>query len=76
VTEPERAEVLAELGRRYPHWRIGQLVANAAGWADAEIWDVEDETLLAAVRAHLNGSNGPPEPRSGPGQPVHLTGTA
>lgn len=44
---------LAELSRRYPEWRFGQLVANVAGWADQEIWDIEDEQLLAAARAHL-----------------------
>ena len=48
---------LAELARRYPHWRIGQLVANVAGWADAEIWDVEDAQLLAAAREHLGLSS-------------------
>ncbi len=44
---------IAELSRRYPNWRFGQLVANVAGWADQEIWDVEDEQLLAAAQAHL-----------------------
>ncbi len=55
----ERSEVfaaLAELARRYPHWRIGQLVANVAGWADAEIWDADDAELLAAAREHLGMS--------------------
>jgi hypothetical protein len=53
----QRADLLAaiaELGRRYPEWRLGQLIANIAGWTDQEIWDVEDEQLLAAVQAHLN----------------------
>jgi hypothetical protein len=62
MNNTERAEVfaaLAELARRYPHWRIGQLVANVAGWADAEIWDVEDEQLLSALRTHLTASSGP-----------------
>lgn len=57
MTEPNRDEVfarLAELSRRYPHWRIGQLVANVAGWADADVWDVEDEQLLNAAEAHLD----------------------
>jgi hypothetical protein len=45
---------LAELSRRYPDWRIGQLVSNVAGWADVDVWDVEDDQLLAAVRAHLD----------------------
>ncbi len=56
MTNTERAELfaaLAELAQRYPHWRLGQLVANVAGWADAEVWDAEDEQLLAAARAHL-----------------------
>jgi hypothetical protein len=44
---------LAELCQRYPNWRFGQLVANVAGWADQEIWDVEDEELLAAAQSHL-----------------------
>jgi hypothetical protein len=38
---------------RYPHWRFGQLVANIAGWADVDPWDVEDEQLLAAAMTHL-----------------------
>lgn len=37
----------------YPNWRLGQLVANIAGWADVDVWDVEDEQLLAAATAHL-----------------------
>ena len=49
-------EVLAALRRRYPAWRFGQLIANVAGWADVEIWDIEDETLLEAARAHLEAA--------------------
>lgn len=45
--------VLAELSRRYPGWRLGQLVANVADWADREVWDVEDEQWLEAAKAHL-----------------------
>jgi len=59
MTESERADLIAamaELSRRYPHWRFGQLVANVAGWADAEMWDVEDEQLLSAARTHLSAS--------------------
>ena len=65
MTEPERMELftaLAELSRRYPHWRIGQLVANVAGWADADIWDAEDANLLAAMQDHLTNSVAP-QPR-------------
>ena len=61
MSETDRTEVfaaLAELARRYPHWRVGQLVANVAGWADAEVWDAEDAELLAAARGHLEPATG------------------
>jgi hypothetical protein len=61
MTTSDRAlllEAIGELSRRYPDWRLGQLVANVAGWADQEIWDVEDERLLAAVRSHLRDASG------------------
>jgi hypothetical protein len=44
---------ITELCERYPDWRLGQLVSNVAGWADVDVWDVEDEQLLAAAAAHL-----------------------
>ena len=56
MNNQQRAELLAavtELCERYPHWRLGQLIANVAGWTDQEIWDVEDSQLLAAARSHL-----------------------
>jgi hypothetical protein len=56
MNSERRAALLAafaELSRRYPEWRLGQLVANVAGWADQVIWDVEDEQLLAAAQLHL-----------------------
>ncbi len=62
MTGPERQELfgaLAELSRRYPHWRLGQLAANVAGWADAEVWDAEDRQLLAAIREHIQSHNTP-----------------
>lgn len=43
---------VAELRALFPDWRLGQLVANltlAAG-RDGQLWDVEDEQLLAAAR--------------------------
>jgi hypothetical protein len=46
-------EAIAALHQRYPQWRLGQLVANVAGWADQDVWDVGDEQLLAAARLHL-----------------------
>jgi hypothetical protein len=51
--QSELFEVLAELRRRYPAWRFGQLVANIAGWADQDVWDVEDDRLIEAARSHL-----------------------
>lgn len=56
MNKQERNELLAavsDLCERYPHWRLGQLLANVAGWADEEVWDVEDHQLLAAARVHL-----------------------
>jgi hypothetical protein len=46
-------EALAAMCRRYPDWRLGQIVCNVAGWAEADVWDVEDDQLLAAVEGHL-----------------------
>jgi hypothetical protein len=56
MNSQERTQLLTaieQLCDRYPHWRLGQLVANVAGWADQEIWDVEDQQLLAAAHLHL-----------------------
>ena len=60
-TRTELFRVLEELSNRYPHWRIGQLVANMAGIADVNIWDVEDGQLVAVAKDHLehrSSSNG------------------
>ena len=56
MTHPQRnalMRALTELGEEHPEWRFGQLVANVSGWADAEVWDVEDADLIAAARARL-----------------------
>jgi hypothetical protein len=44
---------IAELQQRYPDWRLGQLVANVAGWADQDVWNVDDVQLLQAAQLHL-----------------------
>ena len=57
MNSQERNELLAavaELCERYPHWRLGQLIANVAGWADQEVWEAEDQQLLAAAQSHLS----------------------
>ncbi len=50
----ELVDALSELRVMFPHWRMGQLIANlvmAAGGMDAgAIWDLEDDKLLAAAR--------------------------
>jgi hypothetical protein len=59
MTDNRRDELLvaiAELGRQYPNWRLGQLIANVAGWTDRDLWDVEDQQLLAAAESHLRQS--------------------
>jgi len=53
-TRDELLAAIAQLSHRYPNWRLGQLIANVAGWADQEIWDVEDEQMLAAAQSHLD----------------------
>ncbi len=57
MTETLRRKLLtalAELGERFPNWRFGQLVENAAGWADVSTWEIEDQQLLAVVRHYLD----------------------
>ena len=67
---------LAELARRYPHWRVGQLVANVAGWADVEVWDAEDDQLLAAAREHLVAMTDRNGATPAPNQALQQTGHA
>ncbi|HYH68186.1 MAG TPA: hypothetical protein VD866_26065 [Urbifossiella sp.] len=77
MTTTEQADLFAaltELARRYPHWRVGQLVANVAGWADADVWDAEDEQLLAAARAHLGTEVGPAQAAQSAGGVCSLPG--
>ena len=52
----ELLETLAELRRRYPAWRFGQMIENIAGWADQDVWDVSDDDLLEAARVHLEAA--------------------
>lgn len=52
-TRTELLRAVEELAEKYPHWRFGQLVCNVAGWVDVEVWDVEDEQLLDAIKKQL-----------------------
>jgi len=53
----EVLQVLAELSEAVPEVRLGQLMANlsylARGLSSEAIWNMEDEELLAAARAHV-----------------------
>ena len=57
-TRVELLEVLAELGRAHPTWRLGQTLSNlamAAGRLDAGgVWDLEDDEALTAARSLLD----------------------
>jgi hypothetical protein len=57
---PERQEIfqiLVELSELAPEVRLGQLMANlsylARGLSAEAIWDMDDEELLTAAKAHL-----------------------
>jgi hypothetical protein len=52
VKSEAREELLRAVGSlwdRHPQWRLGQLICNVAGWADVDVWDVEDAQLLEAI---------------------------
>lgn len=56
----ERQEILklfAQLSKKYPEMRFGQLVINVAQWAKgptlSAAWDVTDEELIAAAKKNL-----------------------
>src|SRR4051794_31970066 len=48
-----RAELLASLAdlcQRFPRWRLGRLLCHVSRWTGADLWDVEDDRLLEAMR--------------------------
>ena len=57
LTRESLLTALADLGQRYPDWRLGQMLANlatTAGRLDAgAVWDLEDDEALAAARELL-----------------------
>jgi hypothetical protein len=59
-TREQLIAVLAELARRCPNLRYGQLVANMAGLTNTDTWDIEDEDLLRAARRFLEQAAIPP----------------
>lgn len=54
IVRSELLAALAELGRLFPDWRLGQTLANlamSAGHPEAgAVWDLEDSEALAAAR--------------------------
>ncbi len=76
MIEPTRQEILdrlARLSELAPDMRFGQLIANlafmAAGPWDQTLWDLEDETLIGAIRQmegdlSQRASDGPPVKQS------------
>ena len=56
-TRRELLELLAELGRARPSWRLGQMLSNlamAAGRLDTGgVWEIEDEEAITATRRIL-----------------------
>lgn len=51
-------DAIRRMKSEYPHWRIGQLIANVAGWKlgpDVQsVWDIEDDDFIKMVDEHLN----------------------
>ncbi len=56
-TRQELLGALSELGRVYPDWRLGQMLANiamAAGRLNAgAVWDLEDDEAVRAAQEML-----------------------
>ncbi len=62
ATREQLMQALGEMWGRYPEWRLGQMICNLAAWARqpagpegaaGDLWDIEDEELLAAIRQHF-----------------------
>lgn len=62
TTREELLAALAELGKLFPDWRMGQTLANlamAAGHAESgAVWDLEDGVALAAARRLIHRKTG------------------
>jgi len=62
----ELVAVIGELRVLFPEWRLGQLIGNlamAAGLAEiGDIWNVEDEQLLAAAQRLIQRNKGREKP--------------
>lgn len=50
---PQVLKAIEKIWRVYPDMRLGQLVSNLAAWAEEEVWDIEEDVLVAEVERHL-----------------------
>jgi hypothetical protein len=46
-------DALLEVRRRYPDYRLGQLIAVVALVAERDAWGIEDDELLAAAESFV-----------------------
>jgi len=61
-TRERLLQALAEMSQLHPEWRFGQMIANLAFLARQattqqkaaeDIWDIEDDELVAALTEHI-----------------------
>jgi len=55
-TRHDLLDVLDQLMKEHPSWRIGQIITNIAFLArqtETAAWDVENEEFIQAARQHL-----------------------
>ena len=45
--------VLSELRKRFPNWRLGQMIDNLARMAESDAYGVEDSVLLSIAESFL-----------------------
>ena len=53
---PEVLEVIEQLWRLHPDWRLGQLISNLTAWSDpveGSVYDIDDDVLMDEARGHL-----------------------
>ena len=43
-------ELLGEVWKQYPDWRLGQVICNATGLKPSPIFNVEDDAMADCLR--------------------------
>jgi len=58
MRDPERIPAVLEfverLWRKHPDWRLGQLISNVASWRNQDVWDLEEDELVAEIERHIH----------------------